>query len=149
MFEILNAFFDATLGPVLGLKAPFGLMIVSLLLTTLVTLATKFFTDQHLMKSLKDEMKEMQNKLKDTTQTVEQKMGLQKDILEKNMKYMKHSFKPMLITFLPIIIIFSWLRGYYIALGDPKVLLGLSWLWSYLIFSIVFSMLLRKLLKIH
>ncbi len=149
MFEIFNSFFNATLGHVLGLQNPFGLMIVSLILTLLMTLATKFFTDQKIMKTLKDELKELQNGLKDTAQTAEQKMHLQKNMMAKNMEYMKHSLKPMLITFLPIIVIFGWLRNYYIAIGDPKVFFGISWFWSYMIFSIVFSILLRKLLKIH
>lgn len=146
---MFDSFFDGTLGHVLGLQDPYGLMIVSFALTLLMTLAYKFFTDQNLMKTLKDDMKDMQKGLKDTTQTVEKKMSMQKDIMSKNMEYMKHSMKPMLITFLPIIIIFGWLRGYYEAIGNPQIFFKLTWLWTYMIFSIIFSILIRKILKVN
>lgn len=146
---MFDSFFNATLGHVLSLPEPYGLMIVSLILTLLMTLAYKFFTNQTMMKQLKDEMKDMQGKLKDTTQTVEQKMHLQKNMMAKNLEYMKHSMKPMLITFLPIIVIFGWLRNYYTSIGNPKIFFGLTWLWAYLIFSIIFSILIRKLLKVN
>lgn len=147
---MFDSFFNATLGHVLGLPDPFGLMLVSFILTLLMTLAYKFFTDQKVMKTLKEEMKEMQKGLKDTTQTVEKKMSLQKDMMAKNLEYMKHSMKPMLITFLPIIVIFGWLRNYYtLTLGNPKIFFGLTWLWAYLIFSIIFSILIRKILKVN
>ncbi|MFH0752191.1 MAG: EMC3/TMCO1 family protein [archaeon] len=149
MFEFLNSFFDATLGYLLGLPNPYGLMIVSFILTFLMTLAYKFFTNQEVMKTLKEELKEMQTGLKDTTQTVEKKMHLQKNMMAKNMEYMKHSLKPMLITFLPIIIIFGWLRGYYTSLDNPKIFFGLTWLWSYMVFSIIFSITLRKIMKVN
>ncbi|MBU0471435.1 MAG: DUF106 domain-containing protein [Nanoarchaeota archaeon] len=33
-------------------------------------------------------------------------------MMDKNMQYMKHSFKPTLYTFIPIIIIFGWLNAH-------------------------------------
>ena len=76
-------------------------------------------------------------------------MEVQKLAMEKNMKYMLQSLKPTLFTFIPIIFIFSWLRTYYTDLGNPDVLLNLGWIWIYIIFSIIVSLTLRKLLKIH
>jgi len=72
-------------------------------------------------------------------------MEIQKLSLEKNMKYMMHSFKPTLFTFVPLIIIFTWLRTTYSTIQLPF----LSWFWVYIIVSIIFSMVLRKALKIH
>ena len=146
---MFDAFFNATLGRILELPEPYGLLVLSFLLTLLTTLAYKFFTDQNLMKTLKDDMKLLQNQMKDASHPAEHKMTLQKQILEKNMSYMKQSMKPMLITFIPIIILFGWLRSYYTILGNPKIFFGLTWIWTYLIFSIIFSMLIRKLLKIN
>jgi len=39
-------------------------------------------------------------------------MKVQKEAMKKNMDYMKHSFKPTLITFLPIILIFGWMNAH-------------------------------------
>ncbi len=146
---MFDAFFTKALGPILALPEPFGLLILTFIITLVTTLAYKYFTDQKQMEQLKGEMKEIQNQLKDSNESTEKKMALQKTVLEKNMHYMKQSFKPMLITFLPIIILFGWLRNYYIALGNPKIFFGLTWIWTYLIFSLIFSILLRKLLKVH
>jgi uncharacterized membrane protein (DUF106 family) len=38
-------------------------------------------------------------------------MEIQKRAMQTNMKYMMHSMKPTLITFLPIIIIFGWMHA--------------------------------------
>ncbi len=146
---MLDSFFNTIFGPVLSLQEPFGLLIISFILTLVTTLAYKYFTDQNLMKQLKDEMKDMQNQMKDDSHSTEKKRQLQKTMLEKNMTYMKHSMKPMLITFIPIIITFGWLRDHYTDLGNPKIFGPLTWIWAYLIFSIIISMLLRKLMKIH
>ncbi len=147
---VLDGIFNPTLGWVLNtLPSPWGLLLVSFLLTLLMTLAYKYFTDQNLMKSLKEEMKAMQNEVKGMKDQPDKMMAKQKDLMDKNLKYMKQSFKPMLITFLPMIVIFGWLRGYYTLVGEPKVLFGLSWLWAYIIFSIVLSFALRKLFKVH
>ena len=146
---VLENFFNATLGKVLGLPQPLGLFLVSLGLTVVLTLVYKWMTDQKLMKSLKEEMNAMKEEMKQYKHDTQKMMEINKKVWDKNMVYLKHSLKPNLITLIPIIIIFSWLRSYYEGLGNPPVFLGLSWLWAYIIFSLVLSMLLRKLLKVH
>ena len=75
-------------------------------------------------------------------------MELNKITMEKNMKYMMHSFKPTLYTLIPILIIFGWIRKAYE--GVQLDFIGInSWIWIYIIFSIIFSLILRKLLRVH
>ena len=132
----------------MDLPNPLNLLIISFILTGLITLAYKYLSDQKKMKELKTEMKDMQKKMKEFKSQPDKVMSMQKDAMKKNMEYMKHSMKPTLYTFVPIIIIFGWLRGYYDALGNPVIFLGLKWLWVYIIFSIITSIVLRKMLKI-
>jgi len=94
-------------------------------------------------------MKGFQKEMKDLKEDPKKMMEVQKKAMEKNMKYMLQSLKPTLFTFIPIIFIFGWLRGYYETLGNPSILFGLGWIWIYIIFSIVISMVLRKVLKIY
>ena len=101
------------------------------------------------MKELKGEMKEFQKEMKDLKDDPKKMMEVQKRAMEKNMKYMLQSLKPTLFTFIPLILIFGWLRSYYAAIGNPAVLFGLGWIWIYIICSIAFSIGLRKLLKIY
>jgi len=59
---------------------------------------------------LKDEIKKMQTEMKQHKDDPKKVMKMQKKAMEKNMKYMMHSLKPTLFTFIPLIIIFSWLN---------------------------------------
>ena len=125
-----TSFLNPVMDPLMGIPSPWNLILVSFIITAMITLAYKFLTDQKLMKELKAEMKSMQKEMKEFKDHPEKMMSLQKDVMSKNMKYMMQSMKPTLFTFIPIIVIFGWLRAYYKGLGDPDVLFGLSWFWS-------------------
>ena len=74
-----------------------------------MTVIYKLVTNQDEMKRLKAEMKEHQKMMKEHP---EQMGELQKKSMSANLEYMRHSFKPTLITFIPIIVIFGWLGGH-------------------------------------
>jgi len=100
------AFLDPILNPVLLPLlnwSPFwGICLVAFIISLLITLAYKLFTNQNEVKRLKEEQKEFQKRIKELRQNPEEMMKVQKDAMKKNMEYMKHSFKPTLITMLPI-----------------------------------------------
>jgi len=56
-------------------------------------------------------MKASQKKMKEQRSNPEVVMKLQKEVMKTNMTYMKHSLKSTLFTFIPIILIFSWMTG--------------------------------------
>lgn len=125
-----------------------GIIFVSFILTLLSTLAYKLFTDQKLMKDVKDEMKDIRKEMKEFAHDPAKVAELQKRSLEKSANQMKQSFKPMLITIIPFLLVFNWLRTEYEVLTVN--FLGISsWFWTYFIFTIIFSIVLRKLLKVH
>ena len=150
---MFDSFFNAAFGPVMALPSPWNIAAISLILTLITTIIYKYTTDQKLMKELKDEMKHMQGQMKEHKHDTKKVMEIQKVVMEKNMKYMMQSFKPMLFTFIPIIFIFGWLSNYFkmqAAAGQPfQFLMFTNWIWPYLIFSIAFSMALRKYMKIY
>ena len=133
----------------MAIPNPWNLLLLSFLITLIMTVLYKFLTDQKLMKELKDDMKALQKEMKLLKENPSQMMEVQKKAMEKNMKYLMQSLKPTLITFIPILIIFEWMRQYYIGLGNPDVLFGLTWIWIYILASILMSLGLRKLLKVH
>ena len=53
---------------------------------------------------MKDKLKGYQKQMKEIRNNPKEMMAVQKKTMELNMKYMKHSLKPTLITFLPIIL---------------------------------------------
>ncbi|MBU2523549.1 MAG: DUF106 domain-containing protein [Nanoarchaeota archaeon] len=140
-----------------------SMILFSFLITLGMTLAYKHFSNQEELKLSKEKTKELQAKMKgEKDQT--KLMGYQKEMLEISMNQMKHSMKPMMITFLPIIGIFAGLRYLYAGTPNlmnwsfnvpilckllPGVCNGAGWFLSYIIFSMVFSIALRKVLKVH
>ncbi len=150
---VFNSFFDATLGPLIRWHPLYGLIVISFILTLIITLIYKWLTDQEKIKTIKKEMKDHQEEMKNNKNNPEKMVELQKLTMEKSLKLMTMSLKPTLITLIPIVIIFGWLRVTYNPLNaDPLPLnfIGIhSWIWVYIIFSILFSVILRKILKVH
>lgn len=121
--------------------AQYSLIGISLLITLAMTLVTKYFTNQKRMKELKDLQKSCQQKLKEHKNNPKELEKIQKEMMASSMELMKHSFKPMLITALPLLLVLFWIRTVY-----DGVLVG--WIWWYIISSVIFSIILRKLLKV-
>jgi uncharacterized membrane protein (DUF106 family) len=111
------------------------------------------------MKEFREKQRELQQKSKQLRDNPEKLMELQKEMMQISMEQMRHSFKPMMITFIPLIIFFIFLRNLYGIAGIGNIIYwrinlpvfgdGAGWLLSYIIFSIIFNSLLRKILKVH
>ena len=76
----------------------------------------------------------------------EKSLEIRKQLNERAMKQFKSGLKPTLYTFIPFIILFSWMRNVYSEMG--ALIIGLSWLWVYIISSLIFGMVLRKIFKV-
>jgi uncharacterized membrane protein (DUF106 family) len=109
---VLESILNPIFMPLLGLGELWAIIIISLILAVIITIAYKYLTDQELMKTLKQDMKSLQKEVKALKHDPKKMMATQKKAMEKNMKYMMHSMKPTLITFIPLIIIFSWLNAH-------------------------------------
>jgi len=108
---------ESLLNPIFGWVLPFpswiSIFIISFILTLVTTLIYKYTTNQSEMKRLKEDTKMYQKKLKELKGNPKKAMEMQKQAMAVNMEYMKHSFKPMLYTMLPLLIIFGWLSAHY------------------------------------
>jgi uncharacterized membrane protein (DUF106 family) len=87
------------------------ILIVSLLATLLTTIIYKYTTDQKRLKEIKKEMKELKIKLSKNKKDQKKVMSIQKEMLDHNMVMMKQSFKSMLYTFIPLILVFTWMAA--------------------------------------
>ena len=79
----------------------------------MIVVVYKYTTDQNLMKQLKDEMQAFQKQMKELREHPDQAMGVQKQAMETNMKYMMQSFKSTMYTLIPILLIFGWLNTHW------------------------------------
>jgi uncharacterized membrane protein (DUF106 family) len=102
---------DPIFSPLLNLPILFAVILLSFFISLIITLVYKYTTDQNLMKQLKDEMKEFQKEVKELKKEPQKAMQVQKKAMQTNMKYMMHSMRSTLYSFIPIIIIFSWMNA--------------------------------------
>ena len=110
-WNFLDPVLNLIFGPLLKLDPFWAILILSFVISLVIVVIYKWTTDQNLMKQLKDEIKEFQKQMKTLKEDPKKMMAVQKQATQTNMKYMMHSLKPTLITFIPIIIIFGWLTA--------------------------------------
>lgn len=109
MLNWLNSFFDSVLGWSFNVSPLFGMIFVTVIMTVITTLIYKYATDQKALKIHREEMKKIQKKMKESRDDPKKAMKLQKEMWSKSKGSFKQSLKPMLITFIPVILFFSWL----------------------------------------
>lgn len=140
-----------------------SLLVISLFITLFLTLVYKFFSNQEEIKRSKEKLKELQERTK-IEKDPEKLMAIQKEMLQLNMEHLRHNMKPLIITTLPILFIFWWLRTTFVQFGilipwnvsfpGSKFILpglwdGAGWFLVYVLSSIVYSLILRKMLDVH
>ncbi len=149
----------------LGYSAPFtsspiiDIFLITLLVVIFTTLINKYMTDQVRIKALRKEMKEMQKKMREVMKNDPKKAQLmQQDIMKKNMENMKHAMNPkvMLITMVPLLVVFTFIGKIYgpfgviMDFGLGSWFFGHPWEWlgTYIFFSIINSIVIKKLLDV-
>ena len=140
---------NPTFGNLLNFNFLFGIILISFIITLILTLLQKFLTDQDALKNLKEEGKEIQKKMKEFRDHPDKILELQKRQFANLPKTFELTMKPLVYYSIPLILFFRWFSDYFSAMGNPKIFIWFGWLGSYIIFSIVFSIILRKLLKVH
>ena len=91
-----------------------------------------------------EERKQKQKYKQDKMQKMKEMEKINQEILTISMEMMKHSFKPLLITFIPLLIIFWWAKKAFVLTS-----LASSWIWWYIGASLIASTIFRKILKVH
>ncbi|MBI4145705.1 DUF106 domain-containing protein [Candidatus Woesearchaeota archaeon] len=110
---MLIQFFDVIFGFLLDWHPLAAILLVSAVVSIVIVLSYKFFTDQGEMKRLKDELARFQKRMKELREHPEKMMELQKKAMAVNMQYMAKSMKPTLVTFIPILLVFGWMNAHF------------------------------------
>lgn len=143
-----HAILDPTAGVLLNWNLTLGMIAIVLLIAIVMTLAQKYGTDQKTLREMKKEQKELQAEIKKVREHPEKMMELQKKQFAFMPKMMKLSMRPIMYTSLPLILFFRWFMDYFDAIGNVRFFGFLSWFWFYLLGSIIFSSVLRKIFKV-
>jgi uncharacterized membrane protein (DUF106 family) len=120
-----------------------SIILLGLIISLFISLVNYFVLDKEKMRNLKERQKAIQKEMKDHKDNPQKLMELQKEMLSQAGETMKHTLKPMLITFIPVLLIFGFMRGLFAPTEVAK-----TWFWWYIGSSFAGSILFRKLLKL-
>ena len=124
-----------------------AIIILSFIVTLFITIVTYYMTDREKMKEIKARQKELRKEMKQFRDNPDKMLELNKKMMEDMPEQLKLSMRPMMVTFIPIIIFFGWLRATFNAtsLGGGTWFFGWPvWIFWYIGFSILFSIGIRK-----
>jgi uncharacterized membrane protein (DUF106 family) len=113
------------------------------LISLFISLINYFVLDKDKVRSMKARQKELNKEMKEHKDNPAKVMELQKELMSHVGENFKHSFKPMLITIIPVLVAFLWVKGIF-----AETSIASSWFWYYLISAIAFSMIFRKVFKL-
>lgn len=142
----IHAVLDPSAGLLLNFNVTFGLIIITAIVSLILSLVQKYTTNQTELKKIRAEQKLLQEEMKQYKDHPEKLMELQKKQLEFIPKTMDLTMAPLLYTTIPILLFFRWFYDYF-ALHPVKIFGVLHWLLAYIILSILFSTIFRKMFK--
>lgn len=112
-YDFLNILF----APLLKSSPLLAIIIISFIFSLLSLLITKYATNQNSLKAIKERTDEYRKKIKELRKDSSKSAELQKNILEMNklaMEQMRHSFKPLIFTSIPIILLLiPWMSSVF------------------------------------
>ena len=119
------------------------ILIFSFFVTILITVANYYLTDRELMKNIRIKQKSLREEMKKHRDNPQKTMEINKQMMEDMPTQMKQSLKVSVITMVPLLIFFTWLRGMF-----ATTTIASNWIWWYVLSSIGFSIILRKVFKL-
>ena len=117
-----------------------SIVALAFLVSIAITLINYFMVDREKMKQIRQKQKQLREEMKKFKDNPEKMMEINKQMLEDMPEQLKMSFKPMVITLVPLLILFAWLKSTFAATSIAS-----TWIWWYIGASIVSSIVTRKL----
>lgn len=145
--QTIHFILNPTAGFLLSINANLGMIIITAIISLAISLAQKYTIDHASLSEIKKEQKLLAEEMKKYKNHPEKLLELQKKQFAFIPRTMEITLKPAIYTSIPIILFFRWFQDYFTA--NPVKILGFSsWFWPYLIFSIIFSSIFRRVLKL-
>ncbi|MEK6885617.1 MAG: EMC3/TMCO1 family protein, partial [Nanoarchaeota archaeon] len=120
-----------------------SILLISFLVTLFITIISHYFTDKKLMREIKDKQKRLREEMKQHKDNPQKMMEINKQMMEDFPTQMKQSMKVSLITIIPLLFLFNWLK---VAFGQTAI--ATNWIGWYILASLIFSLILRKVFKL-
>jgi len=117
-----------------------SIVALAFLVSIAITIINYFMVDREKMKQIKQKQKQLREEMKKFKDNPEKMMEINKQMLEDMPEQLKMSFKPMVITLVPLLILFAWLKSTFAVTSIAS-----TWIWWYIGASIISSIVTRKL----
>jgi uncharacterized membrane protein (DUF106 family) len=101
--------------PLLGLQPALAILIFSAFVLFIINIFYKVLIKQHLAKAIKDRQKELSKRMQEERKAgnMDKMNALMKESLSENSKLMRMTMKPMIVSFVVVIIFLPWLHSVY------------------------------------
>jgi len=101
--------------PLLGLEPALAIAIFSMLMLIFINIFYKVLINQREAKAIKDRQKELSKKMQEERKAgnIDKMNALMKESLSENSKLMRMTLKPMIVSFIVVIIFLPWLNITY------------------------------------
>ena len=145
--QTVHKVLDPVAGSLLDWNVNLGMILFSALISFFIIIIQKYTTDQETLREIKKEQKRLNEEAKKHKHDQEKFMQLQSESAKKAFEMFPLTMRPLMYTSIPIILFFRWFGDYFVA--NPIKIFGfLGWFWAYLIFSIIFTTIFRKVFKV-
>lgn len=114
---VLEFLFD----PLLALSPALAVLIFSAIILFIINIFYKLLINQRAAKAIKDRQKELSKKMQEERKAgnTDKMNALMKESLGENSKLMRMTMKPMIVSFVVVIIFLPWLNGVYGDVASP------------------------------
>jgi len=173
VLDILNTLFNPLLALDPNPQNPaLTVLVIAFIVSLITTVANKYLVDQDKVNENQKKSRELSSRMREAQKKGDGKelaklQAEQTEMLKNQNAVMMESFKPMLVTFVPIILIFFWMRtsiisnlvlilpapaywlnfiGQFLYGGKATIPYGIGWLLWYMICTFGMSQILRKFL---
>lgn len=119
-----------------------SIVLISFIVSLVMTILSMLITNKNLMREIKEKQKRLREEMKKYKDNPQKMMEINKQMMEDFPKQMKESMKISLVTIIPLLLLFGWLRGMF-----AQTAIAGNWVWWYIISSLAFSMALRKVFR--
>jgi uncharacterized membrane protein (DUF106 family) len=111
----IDTIFNPVFGWLLNIPSLVAIIILAFTLGLVSTLLQKYLTDQAKLKRLREDTKKLQEQIKKATKDKDMNKlsNLQEKIMPIQVDMIKETFKPIIVTMVPFLLIFFWLSNHF------------------------------------
>lgn len=122
-----------------------SIILLAIVISFGTSLVSYYVLDKEKIREIKAKQKNLQKEMMKYQKEGkhDKVLSLQKEIMSYSMEMIRHSFKPLLITAIPVLFVFALIQSFY-----SGTVIASSWIWYYIFSTIAGSVVFKKVLNL-